>query len=51
MKTPGYIKLMSSVDSNNNSAIKLNILPGEKTPWHYQTLSSEHFWSWNGTWK
>jgi quercetin dioxygenase-like cupin family protein len=43
MKTQGYIKLISSADTNNESVIELNILPGEKTPWHYHTLFSETF--------
>lgn len=43
MKTAGYIKLMRSVESDENSVIELNILPGEKTPWHYHTLFSETF--------
>jgi len=42
-KTAGYIKLIRSVDSNHTSVIELNILPGEKTPWHYHTLFSETF--------
>lgn len=43
MKTQGYIKLISSVDTNKNSVLELNILPGERTPWHYHTLFSETF--------
>ena len=43
MKTQGYIKLVSSADTNNNSVLELNIHPGEKTPWHYHTLFSETF--------
>lgn len=49
MRTPGYIKLISSVASNNNSVVELNILPGEKTPWHYHTLFSETFTVLKGT--
>lgn len=49
MKTRGYIKLMSSVDSNKNSTIELNILPGERTPWHFHTLFSETFAVLKGT--
>ncbi len=43
MKTQGYIKLISSADINKDSALELNILPREKTPWHYHTLFSETF--------
>ena len=43
MSTPGYINLISSVKNNKDSVIELNILPGEKTPWHYHTLFSETF--------
>jgi len=48
-KADGYIKLISSVDSNNKSVAELNILPGEKTPWHYHTLFSETFTVLRGT--
>jgi quercetin dioxygenase-like cupin family protein len=43
MNTNGYIKLISSVDVKKNSILELNILPGEKTPWHYHSLFSETF--------
>ncbi len=43
MKTQGYIKLIHSADTNKDSVLELNILPGEKTPWHYHTLFSEIF--------
>ena len=43
MKTPGYIKLINSADTNKESIIEMNILPGEKTPWHYHTIFSETF--------
>jgi quercetin dioxygenase-like cupin family protein len=49
MKTQGYIKLITSADRNNNSALELNILPGEKTPWHYHTLFAETFKVLKGT--
>jgi quercetin dioxygenase-like cupin family protein len=49
VKTQGYIKLISSVDSSKNSVLELNILPGEKTPWHYHTLFSETFEVLKGT--
>ena len=49
MKTQGYIKLITSADTNKNSVLELNILPGEKTPWHYHTLFSETFEVLKGT--
>jgi quercetin dioxygenase-like cupin family protein len=49
MKTHGYIKLISSADKNKNSVIEFNIIPNEKTPWHYHTLFSETFEVINGT--
>ncbi len=49
MKTQGYVKLISSADTNKNSVLELNILPGEKTPWHYHTLFSETFEILKGT--
>ena len=49
MKTQGYVKLISSVDANKNSVLEMNILPGEKTPWHYHTLFAETFEVLKGT--
>ena len=49
MKTQGYIKLISSAETSENSVLELNILPGEKTPWHYHTLFSETFEVLKGT--
>jgi quercetin dioxygenase-like cupin family protein len=49
MKTQGYIKLISSVDTNGKSKLELNILPGERTPWHYHSLFSETFEVLKGT--
>ena len=43
MKTQGFVKLISSVDTNKSSKLEMNILPGEKTPWHYHTLFAETF--------
>lgn len=43
MKTQAYIKLITSADTNKDSVLELNILPGEKTPWHYHTLFAETF--------
>jgi quercetin dioxygenase-like cupin family protein len=45
----GYIKLISSIDTSIHSKLELNILPGEKTPWHYHTLFSETFEVLKGT--
>jgi quercetin dioxygenase-like cupin family protein len=49
MKTQSYIKLISSVDTGKKSVLEMNILPGEKTPWHYHTLFSETFVVLKGT--
>ena len=49
MKTKGYIKLIRSADTNKESVMEMNILPGEKTPWHYHTLFSETFEILKGT--
>jgi quercetin dioxygenase-like cupin family protein len=49
MKPQGYIKLISSAETNNESIIEFNIVPNEKTPWHYHTLFSETFEVLNGT--
>lgn len=49
MKTQGYIKLITSADTNKDSVLEMNILPGEKTPWHYHTLFSETFEILNGS--
>ena len=49
MKTQGFVKLISSVDTNKGSKLEMNILPGEKTPWHYHTLFAETFEVLKGT--
>jgi len=49
MKTQAYIKLISSADVNRTSVLEMNILPTEKTPWHYHTLFSETFEILKGT--
>ncbi|PIQ20517.1 MAG: hypothetical protein COW65_14580 [Cytophagales bacterium CG18_big_fil_WC_8_21_14_2_50_42_9] len=49
MKTQGYIKLISSADTNKESVIEFSIIPNEKTPWHYHTLFSETFEVLKGT--
>ncbi len=49
MKTPGYVRLIQSADTKKNSVLEMNILPGEKTPWHYHTMFSETFEILKGT--
>jgi quercetin dioxygenase-like cupin family protein len=49
MKTQGFIRLIQSADTHASSVMELNILPGEKTPWHYHTLFSETFEILKGT--
>ena len=49
MKTQGYVKLISSADTTKSSKLEMNILPGEKTPWHYHTLFAETFEVLKGT--
>ena len=49
MKGKGYIKLISPADTSHYRKLELNILPGEKTPWHYHTLFSETFEILKGT--
>ncbi|WP_345954283.1 cupin domain-containing protein [Mucilaginibacter sp. PAMB04168] len=49
MKTQGYIKLISSADTHKESVIEFNIIPNEKTPWHYHTLFAETFEVLQGT--
>lgn len=49
MKTPGYIKLIHSAATNKESELEMNILPGERTPWHYHTLFAETFEILKGT--
>jgi quercetin dioxygenase-like cupin family protein len=51
MKTQSYVKLISSVDTHKKSVLEMNILPGEKTPWHYHTLFSETFEILKAHWK
>jgi quercetin dioxygenase-like cupin family protein len=49
MKMQGYIKLITSADTDKESVIEFNIIPNEKTPWHYHTLFSETFEVLKGT--
>jgi quercetin dioxygenase-like cupin family protein len=49
MKTQEYVKLIHSAETHNDSIIEFNIIPDEKTPWHYHTLFSETFEVISGT--
>lgn len=49
MKTQAHVKLLHSADANRESILEFNIIPGEKTPWHYHTLFSETFEVLKGT--
>lgn len=49
MKTQGYIRLIRSAATNQESVIEFSIVPEEKTPWHYHTLFSETFEMLEGT--
>ncbi|GAA3987149.1 cupin domain-containing protein [Mucilaginibacter dorajii] len=49
MKTAAYIRLITSAETSKESVLEMNILPGEKTPWHYHTLFSETFEILKGT--
>ena len=43
MEASGYIKLIRSAAVDQDSVIEFNIIPGEKTPWHYHKLFAESF--------
>ena len=45
----GFVNVIQSVDTNQESIIEFNIIPNEKTPWHYHTLFSETFEVLKGT--
>lgn len=45
----GFINIIQSADKNQESIIEFNIVPDEKTPWHYHTLFSETFEVLKGT--
>lgn len=49
IKMQGYIHLIKSAVSQKDSVLEMNILPGEKTPWHHHTLFSETFEILKGT--
>ena len=49
MNTSENIKIISSAADNAHSVIDFNIVPGERTPWHYHTLFSESFEVISGT--
>lgn len=39
----GSVKVIRSAADGNESIMEANILPGDKTPWHYHTLFAETF--------
>ncbi len=39
----GFINIIQSAKNGKDSIIEMNLLPGNKTPWHYHTLFSESF--------
>lgn len=45
----GFIKIIQSADENQESILEFNIVPNEKTPWHYHTHFSETFEVLKGT--
>jgi quercetin dioxygenase-like cupin family protein len=45
----GFTKIIQSADTGKESVIEFNIMPNEKTPWHYHTLFSETFEVLKGT--
>lgn len=49
MKTQGYIRLIRSAATNQESVIEFSIIPDEKTPWHCHTIFSETFEVLEGT--
>ena len=49
MKAKGYIRVINSANTHKVSVIEFNIVPNEKTPWHYHTLFSESFEVLEGT--
>lgn len=49
MKNQEYVKLINSAGNSKKSKLELNILPGERTPWHYHSLFSESFEVLKGT--
>lgn len=49
MKNIKHIKIINSVEKNEESVLEMTIQPAEKTPWHYHTLFSETFEILKGT--
>lgn len=45
----GFTKIIQSADTSKTSIVEFNIIPDEKTPWHYHTLFSETFEVLKGT--
>jgi len=39
----GFINVIQTAKNGGDTIIELNILPGNKTPWHYHTLFTESF--------
>lgn len=39
----GFVNVIQSAGTNQESVVEFNIIPNEKTPWHYHTLFSETF--------
>src|SRR5450432_1471152 len=48
-KSPVFVTLISSANTNKESVIEFNVVPNEKSPWHYHTLFSETFEVLKGT--
>lgn len=45
----GFAEIIQTAEGDKKSVIKFNIIPQEKTPWHYHTLFSETFEVLEGT--
>jgi quercetin dioxygenase-like cupin family protein len=45
----GFAKIIQSADTKRDSIVEYNIIPNERTPWHYHTLFSETFEVLKGT--
>ncbi|MEY8761251.1 DUF4267 domain-containing protein [Chryseobacterium tongliaoense] len=44
-----FIKIIQSAETHKESILEFNIIPNEKTPWHFHTLFSETFEVLTGT--
>lgn len=49
MNSQTFVRRIKSAQDSKLSVMEMNILPGEKTPWHYHTLFSETFEILSGT--